>query len=306
MAAMTPALGLGDEVADLVVLAWAALRRRAWFSYGAPIPTPEPGRLKREMELRLQPLPEEAEWSRAGIRIAQLFGVTAGQYLTPQEVASVAQQVKTAVQERYDGAFRLVAALEDAYGRVGLDPAQEQPRLTSARRSAELMQQLRQLDGVELIRRLAAVGDHPDAAYGRSLSTASVVTAALREFRWERLRPLQEAQTREGERSAQAADILEELRRQLEHDELVASITDGLGRAEEQLFVWLAGPRVIDSGAPVVVSPPTPTPEVDPSAVSNTRRVGTGDSIDPAVQALQAFRRAHPGATVEVTWRVAE
>ncbi len=305
MAAMTPALGLREEVGDLVVLAWAALRRRAWFSYGAPIPTPEPGRLKREMELRLQPLPEQAEWARASVRIAQLFGITAGQYLTPQEVASVAQQVKTAVQERYDGAFRLVAALEDAFGRVGLDPAQDQPRLTSARQSAELMQQLRQLDGVDLIRRLGALGERPDAAYGRSLKTASAVTAALRGFRWERLHPLQEAQG-EDERSIQAADILEDLRRQLEHDELVASIADGLARAEEQLFSWLAEPvRTVDPEPPVVVMPP-PTPVADPPVASDTRRVGAGDSIDPAVQALQAFRRAHPGLAVDVTWRVAE
>ena len=55
--AMEPALGLARDVADLVILAWAALRRRAWFAHGAPIPTPKPGALRDEMELRVQPMP---------------------------------------------------------------------------------------------------------------------------------------------------------------------------------------------------------------------------------------------------------
>ena len=34
--AMRPELGLRDEVADLIVLAWAALRQRAWYHHGPP------------------------------------------------------------------------------------------------------------------------------------------------------------------------------------------------------------------------------------------------------------------------------
>ncbi len=36
--AMRPELGLRDEVADLIVLAWAALRQRAWYQHGSSIP----------------------------------------------------------------------------------------------------------------------------------------------------------------------------------------------------------------------------------------------------------------------------
>ena len=41
--AMRPELGLRDEVADLIVLAWAALRQRAWYQHGASVPAPRPG-----------------------------------------------------------------------------------------------------------------------------------------------------------------------------------------------------------------------------------------------------------------------
>ena len=42
--AVRPSQGLRPEVADLVIIAWAALRQRAWFSTGAPCPPcPTPG-----------------------------------------------------------------------------------------------------------------------------------------------------------------------------------------------------------------------------------------------------------------------
>ena len=55
--AMRPELGLRDEVADLVMLAWAALRQRAWYQHGASIPAPRPGTTRPDMELRPEPLP---------------------------------------------------------------------------------------------------------------------------------------------------------------------------------------------------------------------------------------------------------
>ena len=42
--AMRPELGLRDEVADLIMLAWAALRQRAWYQHGASVPAPAAGR----------------------------------------------------------------------------------------------------------------------------------------------------------------------------------------------------------------------------------------------------------------------
>ena len=57
--AVTPAQGLRPEVSDLVVIAWAGLRQRAWFHHGAALPSaPEPGSLMPAMELRTQPMPD--------------------------------------------------------------------------------------------------------------------------------------------------------------------------------------------------------------------------------------------------------
>ena len=66
--AMRPELGLRDEVADLIVLAWAALRQRAWYQHGASVPAPRPGATRPDMELRPEPLPVPADWQAATSR----------------------------------------------------------------------------------------------------------------------------------------------------------------------------------------------------------------------------------------------
>ena len=80
--AMRPELGLRDEVADLVVLAWAALRQRAWYQHGASVPAPRPGTTRPDMELRPEPLPVPADWQAATSRAEVLFGIRVNPYLT--------------------------------------------------------------------------------------------------------------------------------------------------------------------------------------------------------------------------------
>ena len=65
--AIRPELGLRDEVADLVILAWAALRQRAWYQHGSPIPAPRPGGARPDMELRPEPLPAPGDWQRGDV-----------------------------------------------------------------------------------------------------------------------------------------------------------------------------------------------------------------------------------------------
>jgi hypothetical protein len=291
--AMVPASGLRDEVKDLVVLAWAALRRRAWFAYGAPIPTPEPGKLRREMEMRVQPMPEPSQWATAASRAGHLFGLAPGPYLTPQAVAQLAENVKLAIRERFDAVQALVPALEEAYARVGADPAAD--RLTTARIAAQLTQQLRQLDGVDLVRRLAAAEVPNETALGQSLASATAVTSGLDAFRWDRLQPLQEAQSGEGSRAESAAQVLERLRRNLESDEMVVAIQSALRQADDDLFAWLAPPP-----------PPIPTPPPKPRLPSayGRRTLQADEPADVLLGELRDFRANHAGEEIIVEWRV--
>lgn len=299
---MTPPNGLRSEVKHLIVLAWAALRRRAWFAYGAPIPAPAPGALRPEMEMREQAMPEPTDWSVANDRAGRLFGTTGGRHLTPQAVADLAQRVKEAVQARYQAVQDLVPAVERAYGRVDLDAGGAGQRLATAKSAAELTQVLRHLDGVDLIRRLAVADVGNETALARSMSTAGAVASALGQFRWERLRPLQDAQRGEGPRAEQAADILEDVRRSLESDEMVVGIVGALERAETALFTWLTPPTLPDS--PVRRQDQEQQRRTHPSA--GRRTLAAGDSPVAVVSELQAVRDAHPGRAIIVEWHVEE
>lgn len=292
-----PARGLRPEVADLVILAWGALRQRAWFSFGGSIPTPAPGGLRPEMELRIQPLPDGGEWSTATTRAGYLFGASAGPYLTPQAVAGLAQALKAAAKERYDAAFGLVTALEQAYQRLGIETDQPATRLATARHGAALLEQLRSLDGVELVRRLAADPDtEHDAALGRSIKAAAAVTAALAGFSWERIGPLQQAAQGEGQRSDEAAAILHQLRIDLISDDIVKSAAAALNDADNEIFAWLV------RWTPDRPKPPPPSPV---PTERGERSISPGDRFDQLLADLQSFRAEHPNVTIHVEWRTA-
>ena len=109
------------------------------------------------------------------------------------------------------------------------------------------------------MRRLADAEVPNETALGRSLASAAAVTSGLEAFRWDRLRPLQEAQSGEGPRAESAAQILERLRRNLESDEMVLAIQTALRQADDDLFAWLA-------------PPPPPDPETAQASATHRSR----------------------------------
>lgn len=293
-----PAQGLRPEVSDLVIITWAALRQRAWFNHGQPLSAPpEPGSLLPSMELRTQPMPTTSEWTDASRVAAELLGVKAATHLTAPGVADFVANVTAKANELAGNAPSLVAAVEDAYRRLGLDAADSAgQRLATARDSAALVQRLRNLHGVALVQALATstVGAGAAAA-GKSLASAAAVTAALAGFQWNRITPLQDAMTGEGDRATAAAAVVIRLRDALAADEIVIPIERGLREADDGIFEWLKGT--------VVPPPPPPLPPVT-SGGRATRAPGA--SSDAVLRDLQTFLDEHPRSEVEVSWQVRE
>jgi hypothetical protein len=190
--------------------------------------------------------------------------------------------------------------LEAAYSRVDVTDG---ARLKTARSAAELVQQLRLLTGVELVRRVAGADlDGTPTAAGKSLSSAASVASALDGFHWERLRPLTQAMRSEGTAADQAADVVNRLRAALESDEIVTPIGRALGDTDGAIFSWLANhlpPAVTPPVGPI--EPPLP-PEV--RGGRTTRHKDTPK--DAVIAELGAFLDEHQGVEVEVTWRVFE
>jgi len=298
--ALEPKRGLKPEVADLVILAWAALRRRAWFLRGAAIAAPLPGELRPEMELREQPMPSAPEWKTATEMAALLFGVSAGAYLTPAEVASFAEKVRAAAQDRYQLAYRLQAALEETRQRLGHGDGEESVRLATARATASLADRLRQLGGVELIRALATASVPEPARAGRSLTTADAVVGVLKRFEWDRLEPLRRAAGGEGRPADRASEIVRALEAAVNDDELTQPIAAAIQRADREVFDWLRDQVVTPPPPP----PPPPAPPLPtPGKARGRRTLGPGESLEAVTADLQAFRTQNAGRPVTVEWR---
>ncbi len=310
--AMRPELGLRDEVADLVVLAWAALRQRAWYHHGAAIPAPKPGQSRPEMELRTEPLPTPDDYRLAVGRAAAVFGLVANPYLTAPAVAELTERLRTDVVARVDVATALVPKVEDAYAKLGLDPASTSGRLATARAVAVLLGRLRtSADRVTLVEGLAqAQLPMTDAAAAKSLSTATGVAELLSGYRWDRLRPLLDAEAGSDEAARKAAGILSALRSAVMADEMTTGVRTALDASGDAVFAWMADrARTPPAVVPPVV-PPLPGPDDVPLVLPGRPRGNAtrqkGASAQLVLDQLGAFLAEHAGEQVAVEWRVSE
>lgn len=299
-----PAQGLRPEVSDLVIITWAALRQRAWFQHGAPLSAvPEPGALAPSMELRTQPMPTAGEWSAATAAAGGLLGITGAPHLTAPAVADFERKATEAAKELSSAAPTHVAAIEAAYSRLGVSAG---ARLDTARASGALVQQLRHLTGVDLVRRLATadLGGATATAAGKSLASAADVARTLDGFEWKRLNPLTAAMQGEGDAATQAAGVINDLRSALEQDEIVTPVARALKAAEDGIFDWLT--RFVDPTPPIVGPGPGPGPIEPRGWLSGKATRGASSSNSDVLNELSAFLDQYAGKSVEVTWRVVE
>ncbi|MFN8074154.1 MAG: DUF6079 family protein [Kineosporiaceae bacterium] len=317
--AVTPAHGLRDEVADLIVIAWAALRQRAWYQHGSALPTPpDPGALHPSMELRTQDLPSAQEWEAARTHAGHLFGEPGAAYLTAPAVATFVAAVRAKAAALAPAAGPLVASLEAAYRRLGLADGD---RLRTARTCVAFAQQARHLTGVALVQALADpdLGGATPTIAGTSLSSAAAVTAALDSFHWNRLDPLRHAMAGEDTRAASAAAVVNALRQALASDEHTRRIAPALRACEDDVFAWLASAPA--SSAPAPAQGQTPAPAGEPGALTLPAATAGVGPIQPAtsygsvtartradreglLQDLRDFLDQHPDDDIEVVWRV--
>lgn len=322
IARIEPALGLRDEVVDLVILAWAALRQRAWYERGAAIVPPRPGAVRDHMELRPEPLPAAGDWDAGVARAQNLFGLTGNHYLTAPAVAELTERIGQEAARLAGKAAALVPALEEAYDRLGLEKSEAEGRLATARAASGLLDALRRAgDRVRLIETLARYElPGTEQAVARSLATVDSVTAALRDYPWERLTPLGKAEHTGDERGREAAAIMAELRKAVRADEIAHPLRNALKRAEDAVFQWLTQ-TVTPQPLPPAPTPQLGTPAVRPVVVTDPDTVrldppaepghgrarrAKGTSAQPVLDALRAFLAQHPDRDVVVEWRIEE
>jgi hypothetical protein len=303
---MTPRTGLRPEVADLIVLAWAALRQRAWYERGSAIPAPRPGTVRPDMELRPEKLPAPQDWQAAVSRAEQIFGLHVNPYLTAAGVGELAGKLGEAAVRLVDVVSTLADQVEIAYQHLGVPDGGKPSRLETARACAALTQAVtRAPDRVGLVTAVANTQlPATEAALAMSITQAGTVAQALQGFRWNHLFPLVSEAKQADERGRSAARILDELKKAVTADEFSTRLSSALATAEEAAFNWL---KEGQAGQPAAPSEPAYRPAVGPAeplpGPAGSAVIGPGEEPDQALSALRSFLDEHRDAQVTIEWR---
>jgi hypothetical protein len=247
---LSPAWGLRPEARDLVIAAWALLRKRAWFEAGSAITAPALGRLRPSIELRAEELPDQQAWDDARTNAAKLFGYTiARTYLTGANVAEFANQVRGRAGESVNELGSLIDELDKAHQRLGTEAGADD-RLVAARALRELAEKLQRTSAnVALIEAMAGA-ELPVAleTAARIRTDAATDSRTLRAFKWKLVEALTPAAAHPGEPGDQARAIHKRLRDAVSIPG--RALSDDLAAAENSLIALVVADTPTAPGTP--------------------------------------------------------
>jgi hypothetical protein len=325
------AYGLDPAVASLVLCAYAERTDRIWVLRGGPVPVADPTALKTTYELKAQQLPTEADWQTAVERAGRILGEAP---LTPLRRARIigdfSDRVRAKAGRWRTQAETLVDVLQSHADRLGIDTADDEGRLATARRAADLVSDLAESDrhdplSVVTVLASAEVGDQAgQERIGKSLAKAQDVAAAVVSGPWKIVGMA--GQVREPY-ATQAAAALDSLRGVAHADELTASLPPALTKVEEELARIIsqataartpaqeqptapdpgttpASPANGGSGRPTTVQVPEPSPGA-PDA-SGRYQATAAAAADMLRDELSALAQRDPDARVQVTWQMVD
>jgi hypothetical protein len=330
--------GLPPLVADLLVSCFAIQTDRAWLRGGQPITLPELGKLTSDMALRRQELPSEAEFATATDRAAAIFGVSRQPVRSARAVQALADGVRREAGMVLPAAESLAAGLIAHAGTLGLD--RDSSRLVTARAVENLLNQLAAVtDGTALLRALAQADLPRDGViYRSSLTAARNLADQIAGLRWDVLDQISALADDSGPHAERASVILTGLRAAARRDEhesklgealrtadiaatrLLLDITrrdtpppagNGGSRAESVTGRPAEGPgneagagAYRDADRQAGASPEAGARPGGPVSSSVARRQVSAREVSGVADELRRFADEHPGATVEVTWRI--
>lgn len=300
-----PKRGLTDQMVDLVASAWAAQGKRSWFLHSSPIDEPAIGEFRRGTTLRLEPLPDRQEWTRACARWKLLTGQPVNDYLTATNVAAFVQQVRDHAAVGRADRSRLIDVLANAYEYLGLESGD---RLTLARELNTMLDaRLNHLDNLAVVDAIAnSALTGTDLEAGKSATTADAVADIVSRFPLQRFDLLCTTAVDHTDRGRQAASIIAALAAAFADHELSRPLGEALRVADDARNAWLeAGVKQGPAAQPQPQPTPAPTSAIQhrpaPTLSSHTFTVTSKDGFSAVEARLLELLAAEPNAMFTVT-----
>ncbi|HQP34795.1 MAG TPA: hypothetical protein PLI95_06445 [Polyangiaceae bacterium] len=219
---------LPDDVADLVVAAYAVWSGREPERMGVPVSLAELGRLPGDAQLIRPDLPSETEWKKAIELAGHLFGIAfPGRALNLGNLHDLDERVSAKALE-FAAARKLPEILEDRvrhWCRQDGEPA----RVITARSGAGLLKHLDDTTAAVRVRRLAAFEPRTSPqALGKGLTASAIALAELQDTAtWTLMDQVAALKTRP-QWGGEASEITDHLAVLLGGDELVHPLKSGL------------------------------------------------------------------------------
>jgi hypothetical protein len=299
-------MGLEPKVQNLVILAFAAQADRTLARNGALAQT-SLDRIDDAVELREEPLPDEATWTKARERASALFGLIAGEVRKGATMARLAADVKERAGEKRGQLADLLRDLRLRADSLGI-PATTS-RLTTIRSSQALVSDVvsaaTPLKTVEML--ATATLETSEAAVSRLLAAVDDLRGAVSTASWH---IIETAIGLADHRRVAAEGLREKLAEALEADEHVVALKVVLRDIQERATRLLA-----DSGRREVSSTPTPSPTPMPTpppppaqdeevvTEQQTTVLGAAEAM-AALDLLRERLAAEPASKLAIAWRL--
>lgn len=257
-------MGLSTELQNLIILFFAAHSDRTFTLHGGPV---QPGLddLRDAMELREQPLPEEASWRTASERAQAILGLTPGPVRNASNVAKLTGEIRSKCADATKGAQSLFAQLRSRLQTLNIAET-ESARMKAASEALTLVEAISSATERQVIDAFAtAPMESALTVVGTTLRKAAEVADALERGRWSII----EAACNLTDARQEAGRVLvQRLRELLIKDEQLIGLVNGLKRIEDDAARLLADvkkPKPTTAPGPTA-SPDKTKPEADTAA----------------------------------------
>ncbi|GIF21394.1 hypothetical protein BJ973_005159 [Actinoplanes tereljensis] len=291
--------GFDRDLQNLIISVFALEQQLAWYLHGGKVPVDSVAAVTDDHELRHPPMPEENDWRLAVQRAQPMFGLALPAWRTPANLGPLASALRTAAAKHAAAAADLVGRLNRHADILGLDPTAPDGRLATARRVADLLQDLQhERDDVVTVSLLSRtdLGEIDDDAAGAAMASAAAVVRALDQAQWSLLRPIA---GREGtDERARAA--MERLRASARRQQHAADLVKEIEVAVAAAAALLAEDRPTPPAGDPAPTPPR-VPEPGPGRRSVRQEV-VNDEEGWRRVAEQISAEITAGRRVTVTW----